>query len=298
MIPIVLITGFLGSGKTTLIRELYSKLKHKKICYLINEFSQLDVDGQILQMDGRELITVTGGSIFCQCLVTQFIKQLSTIAEDKTDWDALVIEASGISNPGTVLKMLQETQLDKAYQLRSLISVVEPVTFVKLIQVLPVIKDQIKAANYILINKTGISDSDDLQKTIIEIDNLNQKALITQTDYCKINFDPLQISKISGLPTDGPVGHEPQKQFGKFSIKSSRIWDISKLQSVALKFKTDIYRIKGIIKRSEDQIIQIDYSASGWNIQDHDNPDAICHLDFIYSQEKENQIRKAIREIR
>ncbi len=312
MIPIILITGFLGSGKTTLIKELYSKLANKKVCYLINEFSQLDVDGQTLKMDGQEVITVTGGSIFCQCLVTQFITQLRSIAGNKNKWDALVIEASGISNPTTILRMLQETKLDSNYDLQTIITIIEPGTFLKLIQVLPVIRDQIKAANYIIINKIKSSKPEDIHKSLKEIKSLNSSAQINQTDFCRIDFDPLNISDASRLPVTGPIGHEPQSQFGKYSIKSSRVWNIEKLQTTVERFGADIYRVKGIIKIESSspeiisgsvmnkkidntKLIHIDYSNSGWNIQDHNDPDAICHLDFIFNQEKSDEIRTAIR---
>jgi G3E family GTPase len=298
MIPIVLITGFLGSGKTTLVRELYQNLKHKKICYLINEFSQLDMDGQILKMDKKTMISVTGGSIFCQCMVTQFISTLSKISQENSNWDALVIEASGISNPVSILKMLRETRLDDRFTLNVIINIVEPRTFVRLIETLPVIPDQIKAANYVLINKASISDSKEMEKSLNMINQLNHTAKIIQTDYCKIDFDPLDAHDITGMQTNGPAGHKPQPEFAKFSIRTTGIKDIAGLKSITEIHGQDIYRIKGFIKTKENEISRIDYSGSGWKIEAHDDVHQRCHIDFIFNQKKADEIRKAIRAIK
>jgi G3E family GTPase len=79
MIPICLLTGFLGSGKTTLLEYLSAVYKSRRIVYVINEFSSLDVDGPRIRESGIEAISLPGGSIFCKCLVSDFIKTLKEI---------------------------------------------------------------------------------------------------------------------------------------------------------------------------------------------------------------------------
>ncbi len=69
MIFLVLITGFLGSGKTTLLRHINASNPDKKIVFLVNDFSAVDVDYQILSETNDSVISVAGGSIFCKCLV-------------------------------------------------------------------------------------------------------------------------------------------------------------------------------------------------------------------------------------
>ena len=64
MIPLVLTTGFLGSGKTTLLRRIAERESGSRLVFLVNEFSQLDVDAKLLETEGLEAVSIAGGSIF------------------------------------------------------------------------------------------------------------------------------------------------------------------------------------------------------------------------------------------
>jgi G3E family GTPase len=79
MLPICLVTGFLGTGKTTFLKNIVAHNRGRKIVYLINEFSAHDVDGAIVSAENPNVVSIPGGSIFCKCLVTEFIGQLSKL---------------------------------------------------------------------------------------------------------------------------------------------------------------------------------------------------------------------------
>lgn len=99
MLPICLVTGFLGTGKTTFLKKIVEQNRDRKIVYLINEFSAHDVDGAIVSAENPDVVSIPGGSIFCHCLVTRFIGQLRKITEERGGFDGVVIEASGMANP-------------------------------------------------------------------------------------------------------------------------------------------------------------------------------------------------------
>ena len=132
-IPLALVTGFLGSGKTTFLRRIIHTHQYQRIVYLVNEFSPVDVDGHVLEGDTQSLVALPGGSIFCQCLATEFISTLKAIPEhfgtQAAPIDGVVIEASGVANPMVIEQMLEETKLDQVYALSSVVSIVDPGTF-------------------------------------------------------------------------------------------------------------------------------------------------------------------------
>lgn len=158
MIPITLVTGFLGSGKTTLLKQIIKQNRDRKFVYLINEFSTEDIDGALISNDDTDTITIPGGSIFCKCLVTQFVSQLSKIPEHFSNVERVIIEASGIADPKVIRKMLKETHLSETYELQSVISVIDPLSFLKLLHTLPNIRSQIEAADLVIINKTDLAN--------------------------------------------------------------------------------------------------------------------------------------------
>jgi G3E family GTPase len=75
-IPIWLVVGFLGSGKTTVLRRLVHHAHGRELLFIVNEFSAVDVDAGLVEREGGTAIAVAGGSIFCRCLITEFISTL------------------------------------------------------------------------------------------------------------------------------------------------------------------------------------------------------------------------------
>ena len=76
MIPLALVTGFLGSGKTTYLKQLIDRYHDRKLVWLVNEFSARDVDAAVLGGETADVVSIAGGSIFCRCLATEFIAHL------------------------------------------------------------------------------------------------------------------------------------------------------------------------------------------------------------------------------
>ncbi|MCX7010859.1 MAG: hypothetical protein NTY53_27070, partial [Kiritimatiellaeota bacterium] len=103
MIPLVLVTGFLGSGKTTFLKQLVSRYHDLKLVWLVNEFSARDVDAAVLGSETSDVLSIAGGSIFCRCLVTEFIASLRDLparfGTPESPVEGVVVEASGMANP-------------------------------------------------------------------------------------------------------------------------------------------------------------------------------------------------------
>jgi len=73
------VTGFLGSGKTTFLKHIVEQYRERRLVYLVNEFSPHDIDGAIVSQKNPNVVAIPGGSIFCKCLVTEFIDRLESI---------------------------------------------------------------------------------------------------------------------------------------------------------------------------------------------------------------------------
>ena len=110
---LIILSGFLGSGKTTLLRSLLLRHSDRKIAVLLNDFGDIPVDGETLRRSGVEggvVVEIGGGSVFCSCLREPFIKALANLAA--RDEDLIIVEASGMSDPSAVDKMLRLSGLD------------------------------------------------------------------------------------------------------------------------------------------------------------------------------------------
>ncbi|MEJ5171442.1 MAG: GTP-binding protein, partial [Fimbriimonadales bacterium] len=118
MIPLVLVCGFLGSGKTTVLRHWARTEANRRLVFVVNEFSSRDVDSVLLGQDAKDVVPLPGGSIFCRCLAADFHRTMTALASG--GWDAIVAEASGIADPSSTRTLLAETGLDRSLRLAEL----------------------------------------------------------------------------------------------------------------------------------------------------------------------------------
>lgn len=264
-IPVCLVTGFLGTGKTTLLGRMIEKYQDRPLIYLVNEFSETDIDGQRLQLPDDHLIALPGGSIFCRCLTADFIRTLRDIEKRFGASDSLsegvVIETSGIANPKVIREMLEETQLDGVYSLRRIVTVVEPGSFLKLIHTLPNIQQQIEASDLIVLNKTDCYPPQEIERTVSEIRKIRLDAPIEPTQFCRVDFDPFSLEVDESLTGDYALCADPN--YATQSVRIEKLLDWDRLKKAFASIQNDLYRVKGYVP-TPAHTLYVDYSAAGW----------------------------------
>ncbi len=254
MLPICLVTGFLGTGKTTFLKNVVAHNRDRKIVYLINEFSAHDVDGAIVSAENPDVVSIPGGSIFCKCLVTEFIGQLEKIAQERGGFDGVVIEASGMANPKVMEEMLAETRLDDRFRLATVISVVDPNSFLKLRHTLPNILSQIEAADVVLINKTDCNPPERIEETLGAVQQLNPSADCIRTERCAVELDLFAEHAPRGLQGEYAKCRDPNYE----TFFTDHAFDGDALAAFVLEYADDIYRVKGTLNGEF-----FDYSTAG-----------------------------------
>ncbi|MBQ4802752.1 cobalamin biosynthesis protein CobW [Aquimarina sp. MMG015] len=130
-IPITIVTGFLGVGKTTLVHNMLKNANGKRIAVLVNEFGEVDVDGQLIASsecddDGCNLIQLPNGCICCT-VQEEFLPSMLQLLERKEEIDHIVIETSGLSMPKPLVKAVNWPDLKPHITIDSVITVVDAV---------------------------------------------------------------------------------------------------------------------------------------------------------------------------
>ena len=129
-IPVTVITGFLGAGKTSLIRHLVSHAQGKKMALLINEFGDLGVDGELLKGCSDEtcteddIVELTNGCICCT-VADDFLPTLSQLLDREEKPDHIVIETSGLALPKPLVKAFQWPEVRSRTTVDSVVAVVD-----------------------------------------------------------------------------------------------------------------------------------------------------------------------------
>lgn len=271
MIPLVMVTGFLGSGKTTLLERLAADASSgRRRVFLVNEFSRVDVDGRRLDAAGARVVALPGGSIFCRCLVGEFIAHLERIAEladeEGSGLESLVVEASGVADPRVVDRMLRETGLDRRYELRLVISVVDPGTFRKLLSTLPGIRAQVEAADVVLINKCDLWSEKDIAATEAEVRRLRPSTRVVRTTHAKVDLGA-ELAGASRTPTeDGELALCSDPAFTRYRVALPGRTDLPRLEAAIREVEGGIYRLKGTVL-AEDGAKEVDLAAGRLDVR-------------------------------
>ncbi len=165
-LPTHLITGLLGSGKTTTLRQLLlQKPPHERWGIIINEFGEVDIDAATLQsQDSNDAVfSVSGGCVCCSAQhgLTQAINQLLSESIENPI-SRLFIEPTGLGHPAKIIDTLTQSQFVRPLSLQKIVCVITPQQLTPLRwQKSAVMRDLVTLADIILLNKTDLSSVDE-----------------------------------------------------------------------------------------------------------------------------------------
>ncbi len=251
-IEIVLLAGFLGAGKTTVLNELIRNFTDLKLGMLVNDFGEVPVDGSLLKSENPELLEgghkiyeIGNGSIFCSCLKAPFVYGLQYFASEKPD--LLFIEASGMSDPSSMDLILQEHRMDGFMEVKKILTLVDPLKFPKLVNVLNVIPRQVEAADVLLVNKSDLATDEQMQDILEKIRKLNpdvpvQTGSFGQFDYSFLH-SPNRDHKKARLESCNTPDTRPASLFLEGRITSEEV-----LREFLDSIQDEIYRLKGFFE--------------------------------------------------
>ncbi|WP_027014591.1 cobalamin biosynthesis protein CobW [Comamonas composti] len=133
-IPATIVTGFLGSGKTTLMRHILEQAQGLRVAVIVNEFGELGIDGEILKTcaigcaeEGAEPGQIYELANGCMCCTVQeeFFPVMKALAERRNDIDVLLIETSGLALPKPLVQAFQWPEIASVFTVDSVVTVVD-----------------------------------------------------------------------------------------------------------------------------------------------------------------------------
>ena len=206
-VPVTIVTGALGAGKTTLVNHLIAA-SGRRLAVIVNEFGEIGIDGELIESGAEELIELSSG---CVCCVVRgdLIRTLRRLLDDRT-FDGVVIETTGLANPGPVIQsFFADQQLAARCRLDAVVTVVDAVHFAAQLAASRDVADQVALASVILLNKCA--DAGDAGAVEDRVRALNPLAAVLRTDRGRVapeavlgthGFDLDALGGIEGLPTE------------------------------------------------------------------------------------------------
>lgn len=254
---LILLTGFLGAGKTTLLQLVMESLSKHKIGVIINEFGDVNVDGQLVQRDGIQMAELTNGSIFCACIKDKFVDSLIDMSH--RDLEYVLIEATGLADPANMITILEGIahKVKQPYDYRGSVCVVDAENFMGLYDLLPAIRAQLEFCGAVIINKADLIDESQLEEIINKLEEVNPRITPYVTSYCRIdifelmkNLDPSRAKFTDPRDSTNTVVSRP----ATFIVKGDKIIPYEELERFVRTLSPQAYRIKGFAQTDRGSI--------------------------------------------
>ena len=163
-IPITLVTGFLGSGKSTLINRVIADNPEKRFGLVVNEFGDVKLESQIIEAGKDEIVELSNG---CMCCVVRgdLLNTVSGLLAKRPNTDHIILEASGLSDPVPIANTFLNDTLSGRIRFDSVVCVVDPVNFLSSKKDYSVAEVQLRYSDFILISKTDIAKASEVERT-------------------------------------------------------------------------------------------------------------------------------------
>ncbi|WP_166240880.1 CobW family GTP-binding protein [Paenibacillus turpanensis] len=196
-VPIIILSGFLGSGKTTLLTKLlehYTK-SGKRPALIMNEVGDVNLDGQLVE-DSVPMREMLSGCICCS-IRGDLGMEIQKLIEE-SDPDLIFIEATGVANPMEILDAVTEAALLVRIEIQATVAVVDAPHFLHWRgkgegRTYRLMKDQIRCASLIVLNKTDCVQGEELQLLAQAAREINAHAFIRTTAFCEVDPALLEL---------------------------------------------------------------------------------------------------------
>src|SRR5437868_12951170 len=163
-IPVTVVTGFLGAGKTTLIRELLARPEGANTAVLVNEFGEVGIDHALLRSSSDAIVLLGNGCVCC-AVRTDLQESLRTLFAERgrgavPSFERVIIETSGLADPGPVLQTIaSDRALGDVFHLQGLVAGVDAPGGAGNLDQAPEARHQVALADRIVLTKTDLADS-------------------------------------------------------------------------------------------------------------------------------------------
>jgi len=258
-IPVLVLTGFLGSGKTTFLNELLKRPEMQRTAVLMNEIGAVGIDHNLVVGASDDILLLEGGCLCCQPRgsIADGVSRLLAIEPTPK---RIIIETSGAANPYPILELLsQHPAVPRDLQFPRVITVVDSLMGLDVVEKYPEPRFQLSAAEIIVITKTDISDHSNRRALESTISEINATAVVIDGTVNNVPDKYTEISQhlsnVSSyvLPRANPKNSAAHgsTEFEAVGIEFGGVLDISMVQEwidkVLEEYGSNLLRIKGIL---------------------------------------------------
>ena len=261
-IPLTLISGYLGTGKTTLINQLLKTTK-KKIALLVNDFGDVNIDESLIESRTDSLLSIAGGCVCCS-YGNELIETLESMNSSEIQPDHIVLEASGIALPSKIIQTVSLMNFLSFHGTVLLADASRIQAQLNDVYISDTIRLQIQEHDLLVLNKTDLIGEEDLSNCLnVLLKNFQIKKLLTTVNAhieekdMLLDFVPNEKHKGNEIKLEKKMGHG----FISSTIKPTGTIDADALGTLFRNPTYNIERAKGFFKNKDGEACEIQYDG-------------------------------------
>jgi len=260
LIPATVLTGFLGSGKTTLLNKILTKQSDRKIAVIVNEFGEIGIDNELIVDAEEDTIMMSNGCICCK-FRGDIIRTIHDILRRPEPFEALVIETTGLADPGPIAQsFFVDDELKAKVRLDAIVTVVDAKHISMHLEKGREAHEQIAFADVTLLNKSDLVSPEILADLRKKVRAMNLATKIYETQNTEIDLDKIlgigafDLSRRVEVSPDffDAKGEHLDKEIRSISIRQEGELDGKKfngwLGNLLKEKGMDIFRMKGLVQ--------------------------------------------------
>ena len=262
-IPITILTGFLGAGKTTLMNRILNDTHGLQIAVLVNDFGSINIDAELIVGVEDDMISLANGCVCCQ-IRDDLLETVEELINRPEKIEYILLEASGVADPAGIVATFKSFKYRDLIRLDSVTCVIDAdqilenqeyahLTQLKL--------RQIGLADMVILNKVDLAGAEQVGQVHRWIDHHFNNIRIVETNYCDVpyeilmgvgRYDPAQqfLNQDNHSHTHDPehdAEHNHGQEFKTWSYQTDQPMSLEAVRQMAKKLPGGIYRCKGVV---------------------------------------------------
>lgn len=257
-IPLFFLTGFLGSGKTTVLNAILARLDGRRAGVLVNDWGKVPIDGHLVQgITEGSVVEIPGGQIFCSCVSGSFIEGIAALAERGPE--LILVEASGLARPGPMDDIVSGAVQRTAGRARygATICVVDAVRFGALSVAVAAAREQAARADILVLAKTDLASAEQRDDALTALNTLRGQVSpihAVRGELPASFVQDLMSTTLESPPIAGPgviqPGWGPSGRPGSITFTPPRLPSEDELRRFLEALAPSFLRVKGIVRIS------------------------------------------------
>jgi G3E family GTPase len=250
-VPILLVTGFLGAGKTTVVNHLLAHAEGRRIAAVVNDFGAINIDAELIAGASDGVVSLANGCICCS-LEGDLLRTLATLLRRDPKPDTIVIETSGVADPSDIVRNLMDPVILREAPLETVLCVMDAGTPPSALDD-ALVRAQLRVADIVALSKLDLADEGAGARMREAIRALRVPAVVVDARHGEIPSALLFPATIDCAPAPREPGprRPAEERFETLSWTSDHPISLPRLQQAIGRLAPKLARAKGLFETVE-----------------------------------------------